>query len=244
MNSGSFDLQEAISGFRALSKMEFDSQVFGFPFFRVNLDEQDALPEEIERLKTIPGKKFGCDAKTDFSENAEFIELKRLGFHHICDQTTCKAYIEASINDGDTEVMTPDAPEEKLVSSHSANFTDDRLSLDPRIPVDTTKRFYAQWIRNSFVIPQKKTYVLDSGICITVEKDGVLKIDLVSVLEKRSGIGFRLLSHVLSEDRNNQVKTVQVTTESHNEGALRLYEKHGFRKVSEHHCLHFFHPDR
>lgn len=234
-------MEKIVPAFRALAHLSFDSEVFGFPFFRVNLAERDALSEEIERLKTVTGKKFGCDAKTDISENSEFTELKQLGFQHLCDQTTCEAHLEASTNDGDEEVMTPDSPEEELVASHSANFTDDRLSLDTRIPVEATKRFYAQWIRNSFVIPQKKTYVLGSGLCITLEKKGMLKIDLVSVLEKRSGIGFRLLGHVLNEARNNQVKTVQVTTESHNEGALRLYEKCGFSKISEHHCLHFFH---
>ena len=40
-----------------------------------------------------------------------------------------------------------------------------------------------------FRFSDKKIYALESGICITQLKQDILKIDLVSVLEKRKGVG-------------------------------------------------------
>ena len=128
---------------------------------------------------------------------------------------------------------------ENEILLHSINFSCDRLSADPRIAPNIASKFYSNWIRNSFCIRAKRTYVLKSGFCISFKLKDQLKIDLVSVLEKRKKIGERLLLKVLHDAKLEGQKIVQVTTESHNEGAIGLYKKCGFEIVSTHKSLHF-----
>ena len=136
------------------------------------------------------------------------------------------------------ELMQLDAEE---ISLHADNFSNDRLSLDSRIPCASIKRFYAKWIENSFSFPGKTIYSFQSGLCITHLKQDVLKIDLLSVLEKRKGVASRLIGHALIQAFQGKIPRIEVTTESHNKGAIKAYTRNGFQEKTRMSCFHLFH---
>ena len=96
----------------------------------------------------------------------------------------------------------------------------------------------------SLYLPDKTIYSIQSDLCITLKLKDSLKIDLVSVLDKRKGIGSRLVEHTLIKAAMEKVSSVEVTTETHNEAAINIYTRNGFREKARTSCLHFFHHDK
>ena len=225
---------------QALEYQPFDSDIFRFPFYRLDPEKIDHVPEDFNFLRNTSHPQFGCDAKISTPEEELSSKVVSLGFKIVCQQTTLGLDTSQQSFMGDEFVKISERLSDSEISSHSRNFKHDRLSLDNRIPPEIVSRFYSKWIRNAFTINSKKVYVLGSGCCIVMQQNEQLKIDLVSVLEKRKGFGKRLLLKVLYNAKAQGQEIVQVTTESHNEGAIRLYEKCGFRPISTHHCFHFF----
>ena len=228
----------------AFEHLPFDSDVFRFPFYRLDLEKIDHASKDLEFLHDTKLKQFGCDAKILTKDEKLSAKALSLGFEIICQQTTLELDASQGSFKDDALVEISSEMSDSDISLHSRNFGKDRLSLDQRISPGIVSRFYEKWIRNAFGMEAKLTYVLESGFCITLNQRDKLKIDLVSVLEKRKKIGERLLLKVLHDAQAKGQGIVQVTTESHNKGAIGLYQKCGFRPVSIHHCLHFFNiPD-
>jgi hypothetical protein len=233
--------EKAFARLEALTYLPFDSEVFGFPFFRLIADAGNSLSRDLGILQKLNLPAFGCDAKISSTDDSSLIQLKKEGFIHICDQIT---YGISPANSTflpevkAVELMHMDAA---AISFHADNFKDDRLSLDSRIPDATIKRFYTKWIANSFSFHDKTIYSLQSGLCITHLRQDVLKIDLVSVLEKRKGVGSRLIGHTLAQASQGKIPCIEVTTESHNKGAIKVYTRNGFQEKTRLSCLHLFH---
>ena len=233
--------ENAFARLEALTYLPFDSEVFGFPFFRLITDAGNSLSRDLGILRNLNLPAFGCDAKISSTDDSSLIQLQKEGFIHVCDQITYDISPSSSTFMPEVkavELMDMDAEE---ISFHADNFKDDRLSLDSRIPSASIKRFYTKWIANSFSFPGKTIYSLQSGLCITHLKQDVLKIDLVSVLEKRKGVGSRLIGHTLAQASQGKVPHVEVTTESHNKGAIKVYTRNGFQEKTRLSCLHLFH---
>lgn len=53
--------------------------------------------------------------------------------------------------------------------------------------------------------------------------------------QRRKGIGALLLDHAIGEARSQELSVVALDVRSDNVPAVRLYERHGFSTVSEHH---------
>jgi GNAT superfamily N-acetyltransferase len=233
--------KNAFDRLESLSYLPFDSEVFGFPFFRLITDAGNSLSRDLESLGKLNLPVFGCDVKVSATDGSSVMQLQEEGFIHVCDQVTYDISTANSkfLPEVDAVELTDmDATE---ISSHADNFREDRLSRDSRIPNATIKRFYSKWIANSFTFPGKTIYSLQSGFCITHLKQDVLKIDLVSVLEKRKGVGSRLIKHTLARASQAKTSCVEVTTESHNAGAIKVYTRNGFREKERSSCLHLFH---
>ena len=96
----------------------------------------------------------------------------------------------------------------------------------------------------SLYLPDKTIYSIQSDLCITLKLKDSLKIDLVSVLEKRMRTGSRLIAHALFDASMQKVPFPSETTVSHNEGAINIYTRNGFREKARTSCLHFFHHDK
>ena len=233
--------EKAFARLAALTYLPFDSEVFGFPFFRLSADAGDSLTRDLEVLRNLNLVAFGCDAKTASTDDSSVIQLQKEGFIHVCDQITYDISPASSTFLPEVKAVELMHMDSEEISFHADNFRDDRLSLDTRIPESTIKRFYTKWIANSFSFPGKTIYSLQSGLCITHLKQDVLKIDLVSVLEKRKGVGSRLIGHTLAQAYQGKIPRVEVTTESHNKGAIKAYTRNGFQEKTRLSCLHLFH---
>ncbi len=233
--------EKAFARLEALNFMPFDSDVFGFPFFRLNKDAGNSLSRDLKILRNLKLPAFGCDAKISSNDKISLIQLQKEGFIRICDQITFEispASLTSMTTNKAVELMKMDEPE---ISFHADNFKYDRLSLDARIPRASIKRFYTKWIANSFSFPGKTIYSFQSGLCITHLKQDYLKIDLLSVLKKRKGVASRLIEHTLALSSLKKNQRVEVTTESHNKGAIKVYTRNGFQQKTRFSCLHLFH---
>ena len=227
---------------KALSYLPFDSEIFGFPFFRLITKDKNQLSRDLESLRKLPA--FGCDAKVNNNDLSYMKDLKNEGFIHICDQIT---FVLSPANSKwilDKNAVELTYMDSSKIAFHADNFKDDRLSLDSRISNLSISQFYSKWISNSFSFPGKTIYSLQSGLCITHQKKNILKIDLVSVLKKKKGVGSRLIEHALAQVSQTKVSCVKVTTEAHNTGAIKVYTRKGFAEQERLSCLHMFHNEK
>lgn len=226
--------------FNTLSYLPFDSEIFGFPFFRLtNLGE--SLSHDLEALRKLNLPTFGCEAKVPSTDHSSIIRLQNEGYIHICDQVTFDISAAQSKSLRETAVQELKSINQTDLYNHADNFMDDRLSRDSRIPNETVKQFYSKWISNSFNFAGKTIYSLESGLCITQLKQEILKIDLLSVLQKRKGLGTRIIAHILALASEAKLSFIEVTSESDNEGAIKTYSRNGFKEKKKLSCLHFFH---
>ena len=226
--------------FVSLSYQPFDSEIFGFPFFRLT-NLRNSFPCELKALSKLNFPSFGCDAKVLSTDLTSITSLLREGFVHVCDQITLQTSPTKTKFKKDSSAKEVSSLSKLILSSHANNFHEDRLSRDSRISNETVGRFYSKWISNSFSYTNKKVYSLASGLCITQIKQDTLKIDILSVLEKRKGFGTRITGHILAHAAETQVPRIEVTTESDNKGALKTYSRNGFQEKQKVSCFHFFH---
>jgi ribosomal protein S18 acetylase RimI-like enzyme len=77
------------------------------------------------------------------------------------------------------------------------------------------------------------------NFCSFRPRERRLSIDLLSVLDKRRGIGRDLVSAVLAEAARRGSGRVEVVTECGNAASWRLYLGCGFRPEGFTDCLHF-----
>jgi hypothetical protein len=233
----------AFDQLEALSYLPFDSHIFGFPFFRLT-EMGNSLACDLEALGKFNLPSFACDAKVSSTDDSSVIRLQKEGFVHVCDQVTYDISPTSSKFLPEVDAIELRTINRARISLHADNFRNDRLSRDSRIPNATVKRFYSEWISNSFGLINKAVYSLESGLCITQLKQDVLKIDLVSVLEKSKGVGTRLIRHILAQASEAKVSRVEVTTESDNTGAIKAYTRNGFQEKKRSSCLHLFHHEK
>jgi ribosomal protein S18 acetylase RimI-like enzyme len=77
---------------------------------------------------------------------------------------------------------------------------------------------------------------LEEMLVPPVPADALHVVALAVVPDRRgSGIGSKLLRHVVAE-ATNRFQPVTLDVGTLNAGAISLYERHGFERVSEHHC--------
>ena len=234
------EVDKTFSRLEALTYLPFDSEVLGLPFW-LTVDAINLLYRDLEILHSLNLPAFGCDAKISSTNELSLFQLQKVGFVHICDQITYDMSTARSTFIPEVKAVKLRKMNAAEISFHANNFKDDRLSLDSRIPSPTVKHFYTKWIANSFSFPGKTIYSLQSGLCITQLKQDILKIDLLSVLEKRKGLGSRLIGHALAQASQGKISYVEVTTESHNKGAIKVYTRNGFQEKKRLSCLHLFH---
>lgn len=234
------EVENAFSRLEALTYLPFDSEIFGFPFFRLIKDAGKPLARDLEILRNLQLPAFGCDAKVSSTDDSSVTRLQKEGFVHVCDQITYDISSSASKFTPNIEVVELSSINQEEIALYANNFKDDRLSRDSRIPHETVKKFYSKWISNSFKFKSKSIYSLDSALCITQLKKNILKIDLLSVLDKRKGLGTQMINHILAHASGAGFSSVEVTTEADNAGAIQVYTRNGFQEKKLSSCLHFF----
>ena len=69
-----------------LQLLEFDSEIFGFPFYRIADPDHRALPNALNRAASRG--RFAVDAKVDAVHMKQIARLERLRLSRICTQIT------------------------------------------------------------------------------------------------------------------------------------------------------------
>jgi hypothetical protein len=226
---------------RTLVFNEFDTQAFGFQFYRLKTVDGPALREDLAALSRHGP--FAADGKLPADDRNGCRTLLICGFRKVCMQVTLAHDLQnvlPTVPDSQVSVVNCLSLSEETLLAHARNFTVDRFSLDPLLPAEGHDRLYAQWFKNS-LSGAKQTAHCRHNVCTFGERDGELVIDLVSILDQRQGIGTRILNTILSYAKARALRRVRVTTECENTGAWSLYQRLGFLPISYSACYHYVH---
>jgi GNAT superfamily N-acetyltransferase len=210
-----------------LVAMEFDTQAFGFPFYRVVRFDEDRLAAELAALGD--SALMAADAKRPADDVAGAHALETLGFRKVCMQITLCHHLGGYTGEPDPEVEFLDRLplDDSVLWRHARNFTKDRFSLDPCLPAEGRQRLYYQWFRGSLG-GRKRVARLGPNVCTFAQQGDEVSIDLVSILEPRRGFGARIVGAVVAAAANSGASTVRVVTECENTPAWKLYLQQGF----------------
>lgn len=215
----------------SVERIEFDSEAFGLPFYRVRTLDGDRLENEVAKLKRMPGG-LVIDAKVAAEDTRSGRLLMQLGFRKICTQVTMKHTLGDTTLSPGIEVGSTLPLAERTVWEHAQNFRYDRFTVDPLLPEEGRHRLYFQWITNSLMLGKKRIAYLGDDFCSFSEDGEGVVIDLLSVLQPGQGIATMLVDRVIRHAKDHGAPGARVTTECENRTAWRLYLRRGFQ-VSE-----------
>ncbi len=227
---------------KAIKKLEFDTEIFQVPYYRVKDFNENKIELEFNKLKESGS--VIIDAKVDASDKELSNFFHNLGFKKICMQIELELPLnntEISQIGGDTEVkiapifMLPD----DLIKKHAENFIYDRFSLDPLISKDKKNKLFFTWIKNSFTDQGIKIAWLNNDFCSFKEREEEIIIDLISVLEKGKNTGTRILKELMHYGAANNFKKIKVVTECENHISVAFYQKNNFKISKFTSCFHF-----
>jgi GNAT superfamily N-acetyltransferase len=213
----------------ALERQAFDEAAFGRPFYRVTSMDSDGLERGIAALRngTLP---FIVDVKTTSDDLVASRRLLSLGFRKVCMQIRLVNDLSgpADFDRQAAEANTLDWPDE-LIAAHARNFVYNRFALDIALPAEGHDRLYSNWIRNSLTSGRKRILTIGRNFLSFVDDGEGLRIDLLSVLDHRQGIGRRLLNSLTSLAKDSGRASITTVTECENHAAVQLYCRTGYR---------------
>lgn len=211
-----------------IERMEFDSDAFALPFYRVKRIDKERLPAAVAALAAAPGS-LVIDAKVEADDVQSAQLLMNLGFRKICTQITLFHALSDTRSPTEVEVDRTLLLDEPTIWEHARNFRFDRFSLDPLLPAEGRQRLYFKWISNSMTLGKKLIAHLGEDFCSFSEDAEEVIIDLVSILRPRQGIGTKLIDATIEYAQSRGFKRVHVTTECENKPAWNLYLQRGFQ---------------
>lgn len=209
----------------ALERQAFDSEAFGFPWYRVVDVAAPALAAEVAGLESAGP--YAIDAKLPAEALDQARLLQGLGFRRICTQFELRHPLAATQAVPGVEFSDQLALPDDLLWRHAGNFTSDRFSQDPLLPEQGVRTLYRRWIGNSLA-GRKRVAHDGRNFCTYAERPDGWSIDLVSVLDPGRGIGARILAALVARAGGRGAPSFSVVTECENRAAWRLYLKSGF----------------
>lgn len=217
---------------------DFDAEAFGVPFYRIVDVFAEDLHEDLNRLMAQPP--IVIDAKLKAGNRDIDCLLQEKGFRKICTQINLAHFLDTD-ETVDEHISVNRALDltESQIKTHAENFVFDRFSLDALLPRSGGKILYCNWIRNSVCGKRKELIAISNSFCSFSDEDETLRIDLVSVLEKRKNIGRNLLAALVNEAKARRKSRIEVVTECENQAAWRLYIRSGFRLSQFYSVFHY-----
>jgi GNAT superfamily N-acetyltransferase len=224
-----------------IQRMEFDSEAFRLPFYRVRQLDEKLLSVAIEKLIAAPGP-LAIDAKIAADDIPSAQLLMNLGFRKICTQFTLTHPLSETPPASEAAIDRTLLLDESTIWQHARNFRYDRFSLDPLLPTDGRQCLYFKWIINSLTLGKKLIAHLGQDFCsFSAGPEGVV-IDLVSILRPRQGTGTKLVDAIIGYAQSHGFERVKVTTECENKPAWNLYLGRGFQVSGFVSVFHFLKP--
>lgn len=221
----------------AIQLQDFDTEVFKKEFYRVL--EFDTKKLTVELPKLLNKKNIIIDTKIDAFNLMLDKFLKENDFRKISTQ------VELILNPIEVKDVKFSIIEKEVKISDqiamrlSENFTADRFSQDYRIDTNLKNKFYQTWIINSFKNPNIYIAHIGNNFCSFKVQDSLIKIDLLSILDKRKGYAKDLLSVINNFAIKNNIQTISVVTECENLPAYKTYTNFGFVPDKYMSCFHY-----
>jgi GNAT superfamily N-acetyltransferase len=220
-----------------IKQQDFDSDIFGRPFYRITSFDLDRLGPELATVRDIPS--VIIDAKLPSGEVEQAAFLMRRGFRKICMQVELIHRLQGTVSASSAEICPRLELQPDVLREHARHFLTDRFALDVCLPRESHDRLYEAWMRNSLSGARHSISVRGNNF-VTFRDDGEeVKIDLVSVLDKGKGIGTDVINAVLLDAQQRGKSCVRVVTECENVPAIGLYVKTGFKVSCYYTVLHF-----
>ncbi|MCW0234934.1 MAG: GNAT family N-acetyltransferase [Ferrovibrio sp.] len=126
-------------------------------------------------------------------------------------------------------------------------FRHDRYHADIKIPGAIADSIKAAWARNNAAGRADATFlfrrqdeVCGFNTCLLRDKTALIDLIAVAPAHQASGVGSALVT-AAQDHYVKRCNSLQVGTQSSNHGSLRLYEKHGFRRIRIDRTFHW-HP--
>lgn len=236
-----------------LQRLDWDTRFFGFPVARISNPAAsiDDLREALGLMKSwqIPLAYWSADDPSDDVRS----EALRLGGLLVDEKLTFSAEVGKTAN--------VDPPQADLVQSYRNGMSVDdlkqlgvdsgiysRFVVDPKFPRDKARALFEEWILRSL----DKTYADDvlvvpqgnriAGMATVAQKESYVSIGLVAVGAEFRGRGFgeALVRAAITWCREKGIRQIQVTTQSANQPARRLYQKCGFELATTEFVYHFW----
>ena len=214
-------------------RSEFDSAVFGVPFYRVTATDPAALPAAFQGLPAGP---LIVDAKVAADAVDMIGALDSLGFRKASTLVEFAAAPSGDAGQDDDVARMLDLSEADL-DEHARGFRFQRFRQDPRLPRERSMALMRQWIANSLG-GRREVLALGRNFCTFAVDGGRLTIDLLSCPEAGRGMAGRLMRAVHAEAAARGCGEVRVTTEAENTVAMRVYLRAGFLPVSSWAAMH------
>lgn len=217
-----------------IKKLEWDSQFFGFPvgdvFLENDFSESSVFNSDYFSFFQVRSR-MPFDIMSD-THSLSYMETKIL-FYKVLKESTNS---EEGIIDFDDSPFTDDSLYDLAYESGKYS----RYRQDKKISEVKFKELYQIWIRNSinksfadkiFYIKEKENIL---GFVTVKIKNNEAQIGLIAVLPNAqgNGLGKKLLLKTENYCFENDVKTLQIPTQSENILACKFYTKMGF-KISE-----------
>jgi hypothetical protein len=215
---------------------EFDTNIFKKKFYRLKGHNKDLIRSEFLKIYK---DNIIIDAKINASNIDLANFLKELGFFKICTQVELE-YRPMEVLGSKYAKITQTKKIDKGVALELAkNFSVDRFSQDARISRNKRERFYQEWIINSFANKDIMLSVIGNNFCSFKVRGDSIKIDLLSVLDKRRGYAKDLLISINDYAVDHNIKKINVVTECENYPAFKAYTSNGFSVVGFLNCFHY-----
>ncbi|MBM3836658.1 MAG: GNAT family N-acetyltransferase [Verrucomicrobia bacterium] len=233
------------------------SQVFGYPVFKVTLDESEGEPDARARLEaflreTSQGRPAFYFARVPTRRIDQVNALTQVGFRVVDVNVSLEREPGPASVPGSIDPLVRDfelRDREAVLGIAASCFAYSRFHLDPRIPralADSVKRAWAdsyfQGTRGDRLLVAEEEGALVGFLAIlsrTGHKGRERVIDLVGVAKccQGRGVGRRLVQTFIAQSAG-RAASLRVGTQAANVPSIRLYERCGFRTSETTYVLH------
>jgi GNAT superfamily N-acetyltransferase len=226
-----------------LKKLQWDTDFFKKSIYRLDLNSEaelnnldQAVPTDSctyifssDRIESLTPILF--DEKVTFKKNVKDIEVQ---------ETTGNVKCFLLMNPA--EVSFDILNELSIISSASSRFRNDKSFAS-----EDVDQLYHLWIKKAYADQQNHFIFIATidqkiaGMYSCKRQEQSLIIELVATLPQyqKQGVGSALMTTVMNYAREKDFENDFVTTQLGNEGACRLYTKHGFAQSSLLYTYHF-----
>lgn len=216
--------------------------------FRIQAKAVDDFSGVQSHITTLKDEPVFLYAKVDVSDIQLIHSYEKAGFHLVETNTGFDKPIskEAEYRGNCILRFAEKIDEQGSVKVGTDSFRYTRFHVDPNIDNKVADRLKGEWVRNYYrgkrgdymVVAEVDGEV--AGFLQLIDKgNGVLLIDLISVLPKFQRLGIAGDMIKFAEEHCEGFDTIEVGTQIANIPSIRLYEKLGFRLQKASYVFHF-----